>query len=297
MDRRGFLLGATALLAAGCARVPPPGAPGSPVPSSPTTTPLAIGQDGTPAGAMLAQLVLGALAAKGRQAAVADLAKGWQAALSHGDLSLLPAYAGTLWSALSKEDEPPSAKKLLGEVAGLLAPDVSVLPLPDIDGSLVWRVTADTASEGITSLARIRDWSVGRVAVVPKLALSRGDGIPGLRTVYGAQFEVLKVEDPVQRASLLTNGNAAIAVFRQTEYASASGLVDLVDVEKLTMPDPGVVLVNTALTNAEPDHVLAVDAVAQAITTDMLLDLQAQVAAGGTVPEVAGRWLKDQGLA
>ncbi len=296
MDRRGFLLGATALLAAGCARVPPPGASGSAASSSSTATPLAIGQDGTPAGAMLAQLILGALTAKGLQASVTDQGKGWQAALGHGDLSLLPAYAGTLWSSLSKSDEPPAAKKLLGEVAGLLAPDVSVLPMPDIDGSLVWRVTTETAADGITSLARIRDWSLGRVAVVPKLAVSRGDGIPGLKTVYGAQFDVLKVEDPVQRATLLTNGNAAIAVFRQTEYTGASGLVDLVDVEKLTLSDPGVVLLNTALTDAEPDHVLAVDAVAQAITTDMLLDLLAQVAAGGTVPDVAARWLKDQGL-
>ena len=77
----------------------------------------------------------------------------------------------------------------------------------------------------------------------------------------------------------------------------AHGLVDLVDVEKLTLPDPGVLLVNTALTEAEPEAVLAVDAVAQALTTDMLLDLQAQVAGGGTVPEVADRWLQEQGLA
>lgn len=246
---------------------------------------------------MLAQLVLGALVGKGREAAIATQGKDWQAALGHGDLSILPAYAGTLWSSLSKSDEPPAAKKLLGEVASLLAPDVSVLAMPDVDGSLVWRVTADTAREGITSLSRLRGWSDGRVAVVPKLAISRADGIPGLKTVYGAGFDVLKAEDPVQRATLLTNGNAVVAAFRQTEYTGASGLVDLVDVEKLTLPDPGVLLVNTALTEAEPEAVLAVDAVAQALTTDMLLDLQAQVAGGGTVPEVADRWLQEQGLA
>ncbi|MPN44276.1 hypothetical protein SDC9_191838 [bioreactor metagenome] len=135
------------------------------------------------------------------------------------------------------------------------------------------------------------------MAAVPKLAVSRADGVPGLKAVYGAQFDILTVDDPVQRASLLINGNAVIAAFRQTEYTGASGLVDLVDVEKLTVSDPGVVLVNSALTEAEPEQVLAIDAVAQAITTDTLLDLQAQVAGGGTVPDVAAGWLKDQGLA
>jgi len=297
VDRRGFLVGATALLAAGCARVPPPEASLSPASTAPAAAPLTIGQDATPAGAMLAQLIVGALMAKGRGAAVAAQGKDWQAALGHGDLSALPAYAGTVWASLSKDDEPPAAKDLLGEVAGLLAPDVSALPMPGVDGSLVWRVTADTARDGITSLARLRDWSEGKVAAVPKLAVSRADGVPGLKTVYGARFELLKVDDPVQRASLLTGGTAVIAAFRQTEYTGASGLVDLVDVEKLTVADPGLVLVNTALTDAEPEQVLTVDAVAQALTTDMLLDLQAQVAAGGTVADVATRWLKEQGLA
>lgn len=256
-----------------------------------------IGQDGTPAGAMLAQLLLGAVEAKRREARTAKQGKGWQAALGHGALSALPGFAGTLWASLSQADEPPAASKLLGKVAGLLAPDVSVLPVPGLDGSLVWRVTVETAQEGISSLGRIAAWSQGRVAAVPKLAVSRADGVPGLKAVYGAQFDILTVDDPVQRASLLTNGNAVIAAFRQTEYTGASGLVDLVDVEKLTVSDPGVVLVNSALTEAEPEQVLAIDAVAQAITTDTLLDLQAQVAGGGTVPDVAAGWLKDQGLA
>ena len=126
---------------------------------------------------------------------------------------------------------------------------------------------------------------------------TRADGVPGLRTVYGAKFDVSRVEDPVQRAARLTDGQAAIGAFRRTEYTGASGLVELVDVEKIAVPDPGVVLVNSKLTDAEPDHVLAINAVAQALTTDVLVDLQAQVAAGGSVTDVAGRWLKEQGLA
>lgn len=303
VDRRGFLLGTTALIAAGCARVPPAAEPrpaavagGSPTPSS-SVPPLSIGSDATPTGRMLAQLLVGALAAKGRDAKAADAGKDWQAALGHGDLSALPAFGGTVWSALSQDDEPPAADQLLGQLATLVAPEIGVLDMRGVDGTLVWMVAAATARAGITSLARIGSWSRGRTAVVPPLAVSRADGVPGLRTVYGAKFAVTQVEDPVQRAARLTAGQAAIGAFRRTEYTGASGLVELVDVEKIAVLDPGVVLVNKALTDAEPDHVLAINVVAQALTTAALVELQAQVAAGGSVTDVAGRWLKEQGLA
>ncbi|MFT4108323.1 hypothetical protein [Propionicimonas sp.] len=295
MDRRGFLLGVTAVLAAGCARVPPAEAGGSPSPS-PSLAPLVVGQDGTSAEVVLAQLLAGAVAATGRPASTSAAGDGWQTALGHGDLAAVPAFGGTLWASLSQDDEPPAAKELPAAVAGLLEPDVSVLQAAGLDGALVWLVTQATAEAGITSLSRIGSWSSGKVAAIPPIASSRADGVPGLRTVYGARFTVMKVENPVERASRLVNGDAAIAAFRRTDYTGASGLVELVDTQKLAVADPGLVLVNTALTEAEPDQVLAMNQVAQVITTDMLIDLQAQVAGGGAVADVASGWLKEQGL-
>jgi len=298
VDRRGFLLGVTAVMVAGCARVPPPGL--SPTPSAPATTaapPLAIGSDGSPGGEILAHLMVGALLAKGRDAATVALGTDWQAALGHGDLAAVPGYGGTLWAALSQKGETPAADEVLGELATLVAPEIGVLAVTGIDGGLVWLVTPQTAKAGITSLARISGWSKGKRAAVPELALTRGDGVPGLKAVYGAKFAVDTVADPVERASRLTDGKDALAAFRRTEYTGATGLVALVDPEELATPDPGVLLVNNALADAEPENVLALDAVAQAITTDGLVDLQAQVVAGGSVADVADRWLKDQGLA
>ncbi|MGC3994583.1 MAG: hypothetical protein QM779_10820 [Propionicimonas sp.] len=295
MDRRGFLLGVTAVLAAGCARVPPAEAGGSPS-AEPTLAPMVVGQDGTSAEAVFAQLLVAAVAATGQPAVTGPVEDGWQAALGHGDLAALPAFGGTLWASLSQDDEPPAAKDLPGEVAGLLEPDVSVLEAGGVDGALVWLVTQETAEAGITSLSRIGSWSKGKIAAIPPMATSRADGVPGLRTVYGAQFSVMKVENPVERASRLANGDAAIAAFRRTDYTGASGMVELVDTQKLAVVDPGLVLVNTALTDSAPDQVLAMNQVAQVVTTDMLIDLQAQVAAGGTVADVASRWVKDQGI-
>jgi glycine betaine/choline ABC-type transport system substrate-binding protein len=297
MDRRGFLLAGAAVLAAGCARVLPGEARSTPSASPTAQEPLAVGQDGSPADVVLAALLAGALTAKGRPSTAVAAGSDWQAALGHGDLAALGGNAFTLWSSLSKEDEPPAADKLLGAVADLLAPEIGVLPVPGVDGQLVWRVTTDTADAGVTSLARLAAWSKGKVAAVPSFAVSRADGVPGLRTVYGARFRVTQIDDPLRRASFLADGRVAIAAFRKSDYAGSATLVDLVDTEKLTTADPAVVLVNGALADAEPDHVLALDAVATALTADALVDLQAQVAAGGEVGEVAGRWLRANRLA
>jgi glycine betaine/choline ABC-type transport system substrate-binding protein len=297
VERRAFLLATTAVLAAGCARVPPPGVTTTPQAAASAVRPVDVGRDGSPAGAVITQLLAGAATARGRTASPADAGADWRAALGHGDLVALPGYAGTLWSALSTSDEPPAADALLGELADLVEPELGVLSVPQVDGGLVWLVTKETAAAGITSLSRIGGWSRGKVVAVPKLAVARGDGVPGLKAVYGAQFRVDEEEDPVARAATLTSGKAAVAAFRNTEYTGASGLVELVDTEKLATPDPVVVLVNSAFADTEPDAVLAMNDVAQAVTTDIVIELQAQVAAGGEVADVTHRWLVEQGLA
>lgn len=295
MDRRTFLLGLGVVAAAGCARVPPPEL-SVPTGTAAAAAPLMLGSGVSPELDLLAELLRVALVASGRSAELTASGADWQAALGHDDLSLLPAFAATEWAGLSKESEPPAAADLVPDLASLLAPDVSVLNVPDVDGSLVWMVTQDAAYDGITSLSRIETWSKGRVAVVPELALERADGIPGLKAVYGANFEVQVVAEPERRATLVANGHAAIAAFRRTDYLGDTDLVGLVDVEKLTVADPAVVLVNSALTEAEPDQVLIVNQVAEAVTTEVLVDLQARVAQGGTAAEVASAWLKEKGL-
>lgn len=296
MDRRGFLLGAGALALAGCARVAPAGARPSPSPT-PTAPPLAFGDDGTAAGAMLAHLLARAVPAGGRAASVVQSGEDWQAALGDGTLAALPAYAATLWAGLSDAGEPPTADQVVTDVADLVAPEVSTLAVPKVDGGLVWLVTQKTADAGLTGLDRIGPWSKGKVVAVPNLAVSRGDGVPGLQAVYGASFTVVEVEDPLERAARLTSGAAGVAAFRRAEYTGASGLVALEDPDQFAVADPLVILLHAALADAEPDAVLAFDAVAKALTTDTLIDLQAKVAAGADRAEVAKAWLAEHGLA
>ena len=297
MDRRGFLIGAGVLVAAGCARVQPAVMSGAPTPTPTDAGTLIIGTDQTPAGAMLSETLAQALIASGRNASVAPVAADWLAALGDGSLAALPAYAGTLWADLSDDDEPPVADRLVSDVASLVAPEVSTLTAAGVDGGLVWLVTRRTAAGGITALDKLAKWSSGRTAAVPSLARARADGVPGVEAAYGAAFDVTEIDDPIARAARLVDGRVDVAAFRRTEYTAASGLVALGDPDELGAADPLVLLLHAGLADAEPEAVLTMGSVAELLTTDRLLDLQAKVVGGEPAAAVARAWLGQNGLA
>lgn len=297
MDRRGFLLAASALLAAGCARVPPPAIAGAAGLATPAVAaPLLIGTESAAPVALMAQLLVRAVAARGRAAGTEVFGEAWQAALGAGESAAKPAYAGTLWASLGGGGDAPAAADLPGAVADLLSPEVSVVSAAGVDGSLMWVVTEATALTGITTLDKIARWSRGKVAAVPEFAISRADGLPGLKAAYGAGFTVSKTESPRERAAALTTGRAAIAAFRRSEY-SGTGLFELADTNKIELPDPAVILVSSKLVDAEPDLVLAMEALAAKLSTGQLLDFQAKLAGGASADGILDAWLKAEGLA
>jgi osmoprotectant transport system substrate-binding protein len=174
---------------------------------------------------------------------------------------------------------------------------VSVLPAGGVDGGLEWLVTEKTATQGISSLDRIAAWSRGKTVGIPAIAASRADGVPGIRGVYGATFTAARIADPGQRARQLVSGRIALAGFRRTEYTGMANLVALKDPDELELADPLVFLLGTALTDTDPDAALAMNDVANALTTDSLLELQGRVAGGASAIAVAVQWLVSKGLA
>jgi glycine betaine/choline ABC-type transport system substrate-binding protein len=244
----------------------------------------------------MAQLLVRSLAAKGRTARTDLFGEAWQAALGAGESAAKAAYAGTLWASLGGGGDAPAAADLAGEVADLLSPEVSVISAAGVDGSLMWVVTESTASTGITTLDKIAKWSRGLVAAVPEFAVSRADGLPGLKAAYGAGFTVARTESPRERAAALTTGRAAIAAFRRSEY-SGTGLYELADTNKIELADPAVILVSSKVVDAEPDMVLAMEALAAKLSTGPLLDFQAKVAGGASAVGILDAWLQEQGLA
>lgn len=257
---------------------------------------LLIGTEAAPPVALMAQLLVRSLVANGRSSRADPFGGAWLAALATGESAAKPAYAGTLWASLGSGGDAPASADLAGVVADLLSPEVGVVSAAGVDGSLVWAVSQSTAAKGITTLDQIAAWSKGKVAVVPELAVSRVDGVPGLQSAYGATFRVAKIDDPRQRAAALTTGAAAIAAFRRSDYAG-TGLSELADPNGMEVPDPAVILVSSRLVEAEPDIVLAMQAVAARLSTAALVDLQAKVAGGASADSVLDVWLKSEGLA
>lgn len=298
MDRRSFLVGASALLLAGCAQARPsdPGSATAAGSATASAVPLQVGSDGTAAMSMVAALLSQALSAKGHAAATATAADDWLAALGDGTLDFLPAFAATTWAAMAGADEPPEPDQLLSSLADLVQPQASVLSAGQVDGTLRWYVTEATAASGITSLEQLAAWSKGRKLAAARMAKDRADGIPGLEAVYRTHFTVTVVDDPLRRAAMLADGRVAVAAFRACDYTGAT-LVKLDDPDQVATADQLAVLLDAGLADSDPDAVLVVQALTQALTTAQLVTLQSQVAKGGAADQVAHSWLVAKGLA
>lgn len=293
MDRRTFLLGAFALV--GCAQAAPSGAgvTAAPAPSAVSAAPgstasVVVGGDQTAVGTLLTALLTGAVSGSGGAVLGAD----WRAALGGGTISAAPVYAATAWAELSGSDEPSG--DVVGDLAGLVQPDVAVMAAGKLDGGLVWKVAA---SSSVTSLGQVAKAFTGQTVAVPTLAVDRADGLPGLSVIYNAKLRHVVADDPVARAGLVASGTAAIGAFRRTEYLGTDELADLDDPSGMAAADPVVLAVNAAFADADPNSVLALNAVIQALTDADLISLQQQVAGGSPATDVAHQWLVGKGLA
>ena len=282
-----MLLGASALVLAGCARVEPSAPTPSPTPAaSPGAAGVGIGVEATATGAILGALLVGAAAKIGTVATAQPSPTDVISAVQTGALVATPVWASTTWDQLSDDEELP--QDVLAELAGLLEPKVSVLAPGLVDGGLVW-MAATTA--GQKSLEDLSEWSKGKAAAVPAMAIERTDGLGALNAIYRTNFHALTLDDPVARAAAVASGQAAIGAFRRSEYLGGASLVELIDPDQMCVSDQLVLLVNSGYADASPQQVLAMNAVVQALTTDQVVALVGQVAQGAAVAEVAHGWL------
>ncbi len=220
MDRRGFLLAASALLAAGCARVPPPAVAGRRLATPARLGPLLIGTEDSPLDCP-----------DGAVAGARPCCEGTDR--SARSCSATPGRPRSVRGSLRRSRPSREPCGRASEVAGTHRPRPTwpvrwrpwchrrsaCSPLAGVDGSLMWVVAESTATAGHHDAGSDRrPGRRGKVAAVPEFAVSRADGLPGLKTVYGASFTVAKTESPRERAAALTTGRAAIAAFRRSEY-------------------------------------------------------------------------------
>jgi glycine betaine/choline ABC-type transport system substrate-binding protein len=140
-------------------------------------------------------------------------------------------------------------------------------------------------------LEDLAEWSQGKAAAVPAMAIERADGLGALNAIYRTNFQALTQDDPVARAAAVASGQAAIGAFRRTEYLGGAALVELIDPDQMCISDQLILLVNAGYADASPQQTLAMNAVVQGLGTADVASLAGQVAQGKAVDQVAHDWL------
>lgn len=296
MDRRELILGMGLVLAsAGCARVAPSAVEAAS--ATPTAAPMMVGSDGSVVADALAALYAGALVGSGVPATttvvgVADVVP----TVESGTVRAFPVFAARTLAGLSTDDEPTPPDEVVTNLATLLHPGVAVIRPSGVDGHLVYAVSQETAKAGITSLSDLSGPAATSTLVGPTWLDTAPDGTPGLKAVYQAAFAAVQaVADPAERTRMLSSGEALVAAYRAPELPNSPALSRLADPELLILPDPQVVLVTSSVADDE-DVVLALDSVQEALTTEGLAGVVAQILGGSSPTAAAGAWLTAAGL-
>ena len=220
--------------------------------------------------------------------------------LESGELTLVPEYNGALLSYLSKgesdvtspEETTENLKAELPE--GLIALKAS--EAQDKDALVVTQQTADKYDLKTTSdLAPVADELVlGGPPEMPE----RPDGLPGLKRVYGIEFEEFKPLDAGGPLTIEALGNGDIDVgrlFTSQGIIDARGWVVLEDDKELSPAQNIIPIIRKQDSSGKIED--ALDELSATLTTEDLKKLNKRVEVDKEDPEeVAKDYLEQKGL-
>lgn len=222
----------------------------------------------------------------------------YMAGLQDGSIDLLPEYTGALLKYLDPEATVSSSDDVTAALAGLLPESLTHLepsPAEDKDTLTVTQATAD--QYGLASISDLAPYAAEFSLGGPPEWETRATGVPGLQSLYGLTFKnfvSLDAGGPLTMTALL-NGQIQVGnVFSTDPAIAANGLVSLNDDRSLFPAQNVVPLVVKAKANDAVTTTL--DAVSAALTTEDLLAMNAQLAAGEGYSAVARAWLDAKGL-
>lgn len=221
-------------------------------------------------------------------------------ALESGEITLVPEYNGALLSYLSKGESdvtsPEETTKLLKDELpkGLVALEAS--EAQDKDALVVTPETAEKYDlEDTSDLAPVADKLI--VGGPPEMS-ERPDGVPGLKRVYGIEFEEFK---PLDAGGPLTTEALANGDIDVGRFFSSQGLIDargwiVLDDDKELSPAQNVVpIIRKQDSNGKIED--ALDKLSATLTTEDLKKLNRRVEVDKEDPEVVAKdYLKQKGL-
>ena len=226
-----------------------------------------------------------------------------QAALTSGEVNLVPEYLGGLGSYLEAEisSDADATHAALQEALAeqdLVAFDYS--PGTDADGFVVRSETAeDLGLETMSDLAEVADQLVWGIA--PGCPDNPVCG-PGLNEVYGIDISAIETETlapcSAEIAEALDNSAIDVAQVCTTQPDIVRFNFVLLEDDKGLQPAQNIVPVaRQDLVDAAPDLEEILNAVTELLTTEELTNLGVEVAVDQVSYEDAARqWLEDNGL-
>lgn len=251
-------------------------------------------------GALLAQLYVSAMQAKGISAGTEPVGErsDYLQQLREGRLALVPDHTGALLTELNPAQAASTASEVDDQLPTAAGPDLVVIKPAPASAQVSFVITKATAdAKQVATLDDLAKLTGGTVLGGPTDLPSQKYGPEALAAIYGAKFASFRpYPDSVTLARDLGAGTVSVGAFSGTDPALAGdSFVRLDDTESMVLPENITAVASTAF-EANPAALAAIEAVHAALTTQELTVLKSQVGSGEPVDQVATAWLSARGL-
>lgn len=190
--------------------------------------------------ALLAEIYAGALEAKGvtvEKTLNIGSREAYIPALQDGSIDLIPEYTGVLAQYFDEDASATESGAVYEELLAALPDTLAVLEMSEAEDKDAIAVTAETAEEhSLTSIADLEPVAGELTLGGPPEWKTRPSGVPGLKEVYGLEFESFRALDaggPLTVQALKNGQVDAANLFTTDPTIAAEGFVVLEDPENL----------------------------------------------------------------
>lgn len=220
------------------------------------------------------------------------------AALKDGSIDLVPEYSGALLKYLDEKSTATTTEAVQAELATKLPEGISMLQPSLAEDKDVIAVTKATADEyKLTTISDLAPYAPELVVGGPPEWKTRVQGMVGLRDVYGLNFKEFVALDAGGTLTMtaLTNGQIQAGdLFSTDPGLKANNLVALEDDKSLFAAENVVPVIKTAKQNDTVTQTL--NDVSAKLTTQSLIDMNAEAATGTNLSDIAKKWLAGAGV-
>lgn len=215
------------------------------------------------------------------------------AAVEDGSIDLVPDYAGSLLLHLNTDSESATTEEVLAELPEVLPDGIIMGEASDAENKGVIAVRAETADEhGLSSIDDLAEYDDEFALGTNPEFMERWTGAIGLEELYDVQFSETLMFDaggPLTM-SAITSGQVEVAYLFSTDPGLAQNDLVALEDEKVVFGTENILPIMRE--EVASDSVVEVlDEVSAALTTEHLIEMNAEATAGTSLDEIAQEWL------